>query len=333
MSTEAVKWAMDDAPMLLTGRGKPDSTARQVLQVLGEHAHKDGTNAYPSVMRVQYRTGLDERTVRRALRRLEDGKLIAANGTVNGCTNWTLAMGLRRPPTDWEGLEAAKERDRAAVAERVRRHRSKRVTGTESVTVTDSGDVTTGDVTHSDDVSNALKVRDVTDSASVCNALNAPRTTREPSLEPPENRLPSGRRPTTGSGDDPESGYAADEDESTEKVSAADVRAVVAGLPQPVRTAIADRFRHTPPMLVATIRGELARGLTAQRITERATDRWHQRYADTTVRRPLGVAEALLRNDCTSPRCDDGTDLDTTQPCRTCERAREDAAAEKRNAS
>lgn len=324
---------MDDAPMLLTGKGKPDSTARHVLQVLAEHAHKDGTNAYPSVMRVQYRTGLDERTVRRALRRLEDSKLIAANGTVNGCTNWTLAMGTRRPPTDWEQLEGAKERERAAIAERVRRHRNKRVTDAKSVTATDADSVTTTDVTHSDDVSNGRRVRYVTDSASVCNALNAPRTTREPSLEPPENRLPSGRRPTTGSTGDAGSGYAADEDEPTEKVSAAAVRAVITGLPEPVRAGLEARFRHTPAMLVATIRGELTRGLTAQRITERATDRWHQRYADHTVRRPLGVADALLRNDCTSPRCDDGTDIDTYQPCRTCERAREDAAAEKRNAS
>ncbi|MFC8436400.1 helix-turn-helix domain-containing protein [Streptomyces sp. NPDC057253] len=189
MSTEAVSWAMDDAPMLRTEKNRPDSTARHVLQVLGEHARPDGSNSHPSVLRIQYRTGYDERTVQRALRRLEAGGLIRKQGTVNGRTKWKLQMHLRRPEFDWAELEAEAEDAKKQAAERQRRARAKRVTHGESVTVTHgesvtvthSDDVTEGDVTHSESVSHALPVRDVTHSASERHALSAPLTTSQPS--------------------------------------------------------------------------------------------------------------------------------------------------------
>jgi predicted transcriptional regulator len=177
---------MDDAPMLLTEKGKPDTTARHVLQVLAEHAHPDGTGAHPSVLRLQYRTGYDRRTVQRALRRLEDANLIKPDGSVNGCTKWRLSVDIIRPQSDWSSLEAEDERFRSAAAERQRRSRARRVTPLDSVTVTHSDDVTEDAVTHSDDVSHALEMRDVTHSASARHALNAARTTNEP----PENQLP-----------------------------------------------------------------------------------------------------------------------------------------------
>ncbi|MET9445533.1 helix-turn-helix domain-containing protein, partial [Streptomyces sp. NPDC006610] len=166
MSTEAVTWAMDHAPMLRTEKGKPDTTARHVLQALAEHASPTGTDAHPSVLRIQYRTGFDRATVQRALRRLEKGGLIAKDGVREGRTRYKLAMGLRRPATDWADLEREEDEFRAAAAERKRRSRSKGVTHGESVTVTDSEGVTvthgesvTGDVTHSKSVRHALKVR------------------------------------------------------------------------------------------------------------------------------------------------------------------------------
>lgn len=182
---------MDDAPMLLTEKGRPDTTARHVLQALAEHAHKNGTSAHPSNRRLQYRTGYDERTIRRALRRLEGGGLIAADGTVGGRQRWNLAMHLIRPESDWTDLEAAEEQMRKAAAERVRRHRAKRVTDSAPVTETDSECVTGTDVTDSAPVRNGLGVRyetDVTHSESVRNALSAPRTIRNhPTTEPSEN--------------------------------------------------------------------------------------------------------------------------------------------------
>jgi hypothetical protein len=199
VSNEAVKWAMDDAPMLLTEKGKPDTTARHVLQALAEHAHKDGGGARPSVLRLQYRTGFDRRTVQRALRRLEDGKLITPGGIVRGCTEYRLSLDLIRPESDWTVLEAAEEELREATAARVRKHRANRVTHSDSVTDTHSDDVTGPDVTHSPSVRNGVEQRyeaDVTHSDDVRNALNAARTiknhqTREPSENHPPTPLPN----------------------------------------------------------------------------------------------------------------------------------------------
>jgi DNA-binding transcriptional ArsR family regulator len=157
---------MDHAPMLRTEKGKPDTTARHVLQALAEHASPTGTDAHPSVLRIQYRTGYDRTTVQRALRRLEKGGLIAKDGTVESRTRWKLAMHLCRPATDWSDLEREEGEFRAAAAERKRRSRSKGVTHAESVTVTDAEGVTvthgesvTADVTHSTPSRHALKVR------------------------------------------------------------------------------------------------------------------------------------------------------------------------------
>ncbi|MET8624572.1 helix-turn-helix domain-containing protein [Kitasatospora sp. NPDC004669] len=182
---------MDDAPMLLTEKGKPDTTSRGVLQALAEHAHKDGSGARPSVMRLQYRTGYDRRTVQRALRRLEDAELIVAEGVVRGCTLYRLMLQKIRPESDWAALEAEEERLREATAARVRKHRAKRVTQSDDVTVTHSDDVTEPDVTHSASVRNDVEQRyeaDVTHSDDVRNALSAARTNRNhPTTEPPGN--------------------------------------------------------------------------------------------------------------------------------------------------
>jgi hypothetical protein len=180
---------MDEAPMLLTDKGKPDTTSRHVLQVLAEHASPDGSNAHPSILRIQYRSGFDRRTVQRALKRLKDGGLIRDTGEVNGRTCWKLVMSRKRPRTDWADLEAAEEENRQSAAERQRRSRAKRVTHSESVTVTHSNDVTDGDVTHSNDVSHALEMRDVTHSASARHALNAALTTNQPPVQPPGTKL------------------------------------------------------------------------------------------------------------------------------------------------
>lgn len=170
---------MDRAPMPRTEKGKPDTTARHVLQVLGEHAAADGSNAHPSVLRVQYRTGYDRTTVQRALRRLETAKLIERDGSVDGRTRWRLAMKLVRPESDWSDLEREENDFRAAAAERKRRSRSKRVTHAESVTVTDSKGVT---VTDAESVTG-----DVTDFTPSRHALNASpsRTERRPNHQQP----------------------------------------------------------------------------------------------------------------------------------------------------
>lgn len=170
---------MDHAPMLRTDKGKPDTTARHVLQVLAEHAWPDGTSSHPSVMRIQYRTGYDRSTVQRALRRLELGKLIEKDGTTEGRTRYKLAMHLRRPEADWEDLEREENEFRAAAAARKRRSREKSVTHSTPVTVTHAESVT---VTHAKAVT-----PDVTHSTPSRHALNAwpSRTERSPNHQQP----------------------------------------------------------------------------------------------------------------------------------------------------
>lgn len=221
MSHEAVSWAMDEAPMLRTPAGKPDATARWVLTAVAERADKYGRNAHPSIADIRFRTGWDRSTVLRALKRLEDAKLIVRTGvTKEGCARWNCSMDMRRPETDREEVEREEDAFRSAAAVRKRRSREKAVTHSEGVTgegVTDSEGVTvTGvesvteaDVTHSESVTgedvthfksgrHTLKVRDtadVTHSTPGRHTLNATRTTLEPpreltTLEPPGSEFP-----------------------------------------------------------------------------------------------------------------------------------------------
>lgn len=175
MSVEAVKWALYDAPMLLTPAGKPDTTARFVLVVFAEHADKEGRNAYPGPARVKFVTGLDVRTVERVVRRLEDGKLLERDGfTAAGSVKWKLRTDLVRPASDWEEIEATQQAEREAVATRVKKHRAAR---TPVPLVTDAGSVTRG--TAEESVTDSECVTDwlVTDPASVCNGRSAGGTT------------------------------------------------------------------------------------------------------------------------------------------------------------
>ena len=118
MISRAVRWALDDAPMLLTEKGKPDTTARLVLVALADRADEDGTNAYPSSLRIHWTTGLDERTVSRALARLEKAGLILADGTARTVAKkWRLALERKRGDAFELHLEAA-EKVRRAESER-----------------------------------------------------------------------------------------------------------------------------------------------------------------------------------------------------------------------
>jgi DNA-binding transcriptional ArsR family regulator len=176
---------MDRAPMLRTAKGRPDTTARHVLQVLAEYSGDDGRGACPSVARIMYRTGYDRSTVQRALKRLQAGGLIERDGKKDGRDCWKLHMHLVRPEGDWEAVLAEVEQERAADAERQRRSRQRRrVTHSESVTVTDSDSVTVTDsdavtppVTHSESGRHALEVSDVTHFESGCHAPSAPLST------------------------------------------------------------------------------------------------------------------------------------------------------------
>lgn len=183
MSVEAVKWAMDDAPMLRTPAGKPDTAARHVLQAMAEHANPRGMNCHPSVVRIQYRTGYDRRTVQRILRRLEEAKLILPDGTVDGRNRYRLSMDLIRPESDWADLERDEREARDAAAERKRKSRARRA-APEVTPVTHLNGVTDRDVTHFESGRHAFEVRDVTHLNDGRHALRAALTTNQPPEQP-----------------------------------------------------------------------------------------------------------------------------------------------------
>lgn len=74
MSIEAINWALNDAPI---PRDRRDASSLvSVLIGLANHAGTDGCNAFPSLDTLVHYTRLSERTVRYALRTLEELMLI-----------------------------------------------------------------------------------------------------------------------------------------------------------------------------------------------------------------------------------------------------------------
>lgn len=139
MSGEVVTWALYQAPMLVTDAGKPDSTSRFVLAVLADAAHRDGTESFPGVERIQFATGFNKRVIQRALDKLHKAGLIVEDGTRYGQKQWKLAIALRRPDSDKAELAAAQEERRRAETKYrqeyragVRRRPGKEVSGTEN---------------------------------------------------------------------------------------------------------------------------------------------------------------------------------------------------------
>lgn len=196
MSWQAVEWALYQAPMLLTDKGKPDTTARQVLAVLASHANELGRNSHPSVLRISYATGFDPRTVERALIRLQAGKLIEPCGRViTGARRWTLPLHTVRPESEWDEMVAASEVEKEMESERrkARRHRSSSgESGGPEANVRDAESRTPG-----------LSVRTSgTQSADIRDAESGIRDAAPPEPpEPPKNR--PGNRPSTTTGGAP----------------------------------------------------------------------------------------------------------------------------------
>lgn len=118
MSWQAVQWALHRAPMLRTSAGKFDATARFVLTAVAEHADtSQPPRAHPSLALLRYTTGLDMKTVQRALARLAAGGLIETVGVRgDGVTEWALHTNLARPASDREAIDAEvqdhRDRDR-----------------------------------------------------------------------------------------------------------------------------------------------------------------------------------------------------------------------------
>lgn len=183
MGWPAMKWATEQAPILLTAKNRRNSTAAHVLLILAYHSNNDWA-AWPSLERIQAETGLSESTIRDALTALETGRLIERE-EVDGVTQWKLDGDRRREVSIQEEVQEAmlqrKEKDRA----RQEKHRAKhRVTVSAGVTVTLETTVTEDDVTPRTTVTSHRTSADVTPNAGVTHIRI------EPPEEPPEEPRP-----------------------------------------------------------------------------------------------------------------------------------------------
>jgi hypothetical protein len=216
MSYEAVCWAMYRAPMLQTPAGEPDITARFVLIVRAERADAKGRDTYAGPADVAAATGYDERTVKRADRRLEKAGLLIRDGrSRHGTVRWHLDMDRERSESDRSPMDERADRQRKANAERQRRFQDRRRTAAESGRSIEADVSTKITVTDSQAVSNAVEKRYVTHSNAVTNGLRAPQTTHEPPMgtttgtttggaPPPDPRRPhSPSAPGTGKQNSP----------------------------------------------------------------------------------------------------------------------------------
>jgi hypothetical protein len=218
MSHKAVRWAMYDAPMLLTSAGEPDITARFVLVVRAERADDNGRDTYAGPSDVARATGYDERTVRRADRRLEQAGLLIRDGkSRHGTVRWHLAMKAVKAEGEPSPLDDRAARQKKANADRQQRYRDrlKAAANPPQEPQPIEGDVSIGPgVTAFKSVSNGLEERYVTAFKGVSNGLSAPQTTlrttqvNHPGTTPGGAPPPDPRRPDppTASGDRTESG-------------------------------------------------------------------------------------------------------------------------------
>ena len=72
MSVQAISWVLDHSPS--------KGTERLVLLSLANHAHDDGSHAWPAVATIGREANVSERSVQRALRALEEAGAILADG-------------------------------------------------------------------------------------------------------------------------------------------------------------------------------------------------------------------------------------------------------------
>lgn len=160
------------------------------------------------------------------------------------------------------------------------------------------------------------------------------------STEPGASVGGDGRRPSTGGRSRAGGGRAASGKKAGRKVSPADLRKVVAGIPAPLAARLEGDFPNGLPLAVneAVAQALLDEQRTADQLVERAERRWlHWSYEDDAVSaagrgldKPLAVLLTLLGPSAcwgNNARCEDGIDIDTREDCPRCVEAREEKAA------
>ncbi len=97
MSVDALGWALREAPV----NAKGDLL---VLIVLADHAHPDGSHAFPSVPTIARLARMSPRGAQNALRNLERAGLIRATPRVGRTTEYRLAV----TPADAAGVQTVR---------------------------------------------------------------------------------------------------------------------------------------------------------------------------------------------------------------------------------
>jgi hypothetical protein len=154
-----------------------------------------------------------------------------------------------------------------------------------------------------------------------------------------QTNMGDGRQATTGSGGLSEGGSAASSKTSStiEKPKPGELRAVVEGVPEPLKQLLQEDWpRGLPGRVNELIEAGLSREhRTAAQLLERMARRWQIfGYEDALlsqsgegIRRSIGVLEELLSpSKCEGNNidCEDGTELYTDRPCPRCEESRLD---------
>lgn len=161
-----------------------------------------------------------------------------------------------------------------------------------------------------------------------------------PSPEP--SSFPDGRRPSAGSRADRGSGSAASGN-SKPPFSREERRqydAFVAALPAPLKALVP---KGLPKPLVDAVLAATApdnpAGRTVEQLVEyRLMPKWDGYYSSRDqagpIEKPVGVLVAMLKHDaeCQDARCDERTNVDNGQPCRSCEQRGVDRRADRQPA-
>lgn len=131
--------------------------------------------------------------------------------------------------------------------------------------------------------------------------------------------MPKPRKGTGGKGARKESPFPAEVRQG--------IYATEALLPAPLRALLAEQFPYGHlPNVNRQVTAQALEVRTPEQLGQRAARRWvtygyERDHFDGVLRSPLGVVEELLRPTpyCPDAECEDGENIATDQPCRTCE--------------
>jgi hypothetical protein len=162
--------------------------------------------------------------------------------------------------------------------------------------------------------------------------------TQEPSSR---TNVPDGRRPSTSGSRERASGGFAASGKTNPPPMTREQHQQAAAFFQALPKQLADLVPDNPPSNLKTaVLEALAVGRPQERTAQQLVDfrllpKWNKHYASTDVagplERPVGVLIAMLRRDteCGDFRCDERTNVDTGEPCRSCGERAVDKRAER----